>query len=111
MSKQSNKERSLEDIINSKKQYEENMEEYKLALETHMQTKMFKPETGRPPKERPAEKIYDHLIKVGTETRKKQELKRTEEFEKFRDNNPDVDTWSVQMFEEKKLKILDELFD
>lgn len=41
----------------------------------------------------------------------KHEKERTEEFEKFRDNNPDVDTQSVWMLESKKVQILEDIFE
>lgn len=41
----------------------------------------------------------------------KHEKERTKEFSKFRDNNPDVDTRSVKMLQEKKEKILNDIFD
>ena len=89
------------------------MNEYKKALESHMQSTLFRPQTGRPPKERPtnASDIYNHLIKCGNELEEKHEKQRTDEFERFRDNNPDVDTKSVKMLEQKKVTILEQIFD
>ena len=113
VSKQSSKPRSLEDILKSKQQYEENMTEYKRALEQQMNNTLFHPETGRPNKDRQtnASTIYDHLIKHGNTMNEKHEKERTVEFSKFRDNAPNVDTRSVKMLQEKKEKILNDIFD
>lgn len=78
-----------------------------------MQQNLFCPQTGRPNKDRQAnaKTIFDHLIKHGTSMDEKHEKERTKEFSKFRDNNPDVDTRSVKMLQEKKEKILNDIFD
>jgi hypothetical protein len=51
------------------------------------------------------------LIKVGNTLDEKHEMERAQEFARFRDNNPDVDTNSVKMLQSKKERIISEIFD
>ena len=59
--------RTLEDIIHATDQRDEALKAYKKAMEAHMKTNMFKPKTGRAPKDRTttSENIFTHLINAG----------------------------------------------
>ena len=72
---------------------------------------MYKPQTGRPPKQRDVTSIHDHLINEGRKYNEKHEQRRSTEFAKYRNNNPDVDTHSVRMLESRKQEIVEGIFD
>ncbi len=100
VSKQTDQKRTLDDIRNSKTEYENNLKAYQKAIEKHMGETMFKPQTGRAPKNRTAtsEDIFDHLIQTGEKIKtKKQRIREREERKSRKD--PKIDTHSVRMLE------------
>ena len=78
-----------------------------------MKDTMFKPATGRAPKDREANarNIYDHLIATGEKAKTKKERQRRREERKFKEANPEVDTQSTRMLELTKQNILGDIFD
>lgn len=87
------------------------MQQYWMVLEENNKKNLFKPQTGRPPKERDNQPIHDHLISEGKKIHEKHEVWRSQEFSKYKNQNPDVDTWSVKMLESWKAEIVANIFD
>ena len=69
-----------------------------------MKHTMFKPQTGRPPKERNtnSEDIFNHLINMGSTYQQWKEKNRKREEKKYKELNPKVETHSTRMLELKK---------
>ena len=75
VSKQMEGKRTLQDILNATEEQEEHLKAYQKAVSHHMKHTMFKPKTGRPPKDRNtnSEDIFNYLISMGTKYSKKKE--------------------------------------
>ena len=113
VSKQMEGKRTLQDILNATEEQEEHLKAYQKAVSHHMKHTMFKPKTGRPPKDRNtnSEDIFNYLISMGTKYSKKKEQNRKREERKYKELNPKVETHSTRMLELKKQNILEEIFE
>lgn len=101
----------LDQLVRSKQQFKEQIEDYKEEMSKSMKKTMFRPQTLRGPKNQDrSEPIHKHLINYrGLYDNNKKIKQEITEYQ--RAQTEPIMTKSIELLEQKKINILENLFD